>query len=107
MTFAAHMAERNAYDRLNDRLRTEPGDKEGKLLQKTLSQSTLLIKQARDEANKTALTPVLIPTDLVSRIKTLYAKSVDGNTPQDQVPSLKQKMRQLILNSELFRKVHS
>jgi hypothetical protein len=61
-----------------------------------------MVMQAAEEADAAALTSVQISKDLVDQIKTLYDRSMDANTPKDQVHALQSNIKQIILGSGLF-----
>ena len=59
--------------------------------------------QAREEADRTAFTPVQISVELMNRIRDLYVRSIDDNTPQGQARSLRGELKQIIRESDIFK----
>lgn len=98
ITLAASKALDAVVSKINSReYREQKGD-----LAISSMDNDLLIKQAMEKANETALTPVQISKDLVEQIKELYEKSVDDNTRLGQVRPLEGRIKQLIQESRIF-----
>jgi len=61
-----------------------------------------LIAQAEKEADRTALTSVQIPKDLLDQIKGLHEESVAAHTEQNQMRRLNSNINKLIQSSGIF-----
>ncbi len=99
MTSAAAEAMRAVCDQVNSK---KLCDEKGEDFLRTRRSVDLLMREAIEQADRTALTPVQIPKGLLDQIKELYDQSVDDNTPQGRVPVLKRNMKQLIQESNIF-----